>query len=183
MTTVQRNDIVQLLEADHRQAESLLTSFENVAANDREQYFSEVVHTLVAHEVAEEVVVYPAIRSDVPNGDAEADARIEEESAAEKLLDSMEDMDTNDPEFAARFHELRSAVLKHAEAEERNVFPLLRTMEGADRRIELGDRYETAKSKAPTHPHPTAPDTPPGNRIVGPIAALFDRARDAAKHA
>jgi hypothetical protein len=36
---------------------------------------------------------------------------------------------------------------------------------------------------APTHPHPNAPDTPPGNMVLGPVAALADRFRDAMRKA
>jgi Thiamine pyrophosphate enzyme, N-terminal TPP binding domain len=37
------------------------------------------------------------------------------------------------------------------------------------------------EAATPTHPRPRAPDTPPGNRLLGPVAALFDKARDAIK--
>ena len=46
----------------------------------------------------------------------------------------------------------------------------------------MGERYERAKASAPTHPHPHAPNTPPGNVVLGPIAALADRIRDAARN-
>lgn len=42
--------------------------------------------------------------------------------------------------------------------------------------------FETVFHPAPTHPHPSAPDTPPGNLVAGPVGALFDRIRDAASH-
>jgi hypothetical protein len=32
----------------------------------------------------------------------------------------------------------------------------------------------------PAHPH--APDARPGNKVVGPVAALVDRTRDALQH-
>lgn len=35
-----------------------------------------------------------------------------------------------------------------------------------------------AKKMAPTRPHPSAPDTPPGNKLLGPGVGLVDRARD-----
>jgi hypothetical protein len=62
-----------------------------------------------------------------------------------------------------------------------NIFPLLRALEGDEKLLEMGAKYERAKSNAPTHPHPHAPNTPPGNKILGPIAALFDKARDVAR--
>jgi len=43
---------------------------------------------------------------------------------------------------------------------------------------ELGDKIRQVKSIAPTHPQPSAPDTPVANVIVGPMAGLVDRVRD-----
>ena len=36
---------------------------------------------------------------------------------------------------------------------------------------------------APTRPHEAAPESAVGNAVVGPFAALVDRARDAIRHA
>jgi hypothetical protein len=35
-----------------------------------------------------------------------------------------------------------------------------------------------AKKLAPTRPHPRAPDSPPGNLVAAPLAAMMDRGRD-----
>jgi hemerythrin superfamily protein len=172
-------DVIQLLEADHHQAEQLLARFETTSAGQRASYFCEVVNELVRHEVAEEVVVYPALRKNAPGGDAEADARIREQSEAERLLKEMESMDAQSAQFETSFRHLRDAVLSHAQAEENGAFRLLQQSENADARMTLGQRYEKAKRAAPSHPHPHAPDSPPGNVVLGPIAAVFDKVRDA----
>jgi len=44
----------------------------------------------------------------------------------------------------------------------------------------LGSRVKGVKALAPTRPHPSAPDTPPGDLLMGPVVGLFDRLRDAA---
>jgi hypothetical protein len=36
-----------------------------------------------------------------------------------------------------------------------------------------------AKKMAPTRPHPSAPDTPPANKLLAPGTGLVDRLRDA----
>ena len=110
-------------------------------------------------------------------------ARIAEQSAAEELLSEMESLDTSSAEFATKFQKLRSEVLAHAEAEESTAFPLLEEATSLEQRQELGERYTKAKESAPTHPHPHSPDTPPGNKLLGPVAAAFDRARDAVQRA
>jgi len=182
-TTLSSTDIVQLLLTDHRDAEELLARFDGIGPNDRATYFCEVVSELVRHEVAEEHVVYPIIRRGAPAGGAEANARIAEETEAEGLLADMEKMDTTSAEFATKFATLRQAVLAHASSEESTTFPLLAELEDAESRIALGGRYEHAKSVAPTHPHPHAPHSPPGNLFLDPVAALFDKARNAVRGA
>jgi hypothetical protein len=37
---------------------------------------------------------------------------------------------------------------------------------------------QRVKDMAPTRPHPAAPDTPPGDLLLGPVTGLFDRLRD-----
>jgi hemerythrin superfamily protein len=140
-----------------------------------------LVTEIVRHEVAEELVVYPTIRSDAPDGSAAVRPQLREQAEIEKMLARMERLDPTTPEFASELAVLERAVLTHVEAEEDGAFPLLCAIEGDDKQMEMGMRYERAKSSAPTHPHPHAPHTPPGNKVLSPIAALFDRARDAAR--
>lgn len=176
-----REDILTLLRRDHEVAESLLQRFDGLAAGGRDEYFCEVVHTLVGHEVAEEMVLYPTIRHEGSTGGDVADARLAEQAQAEELLAEMEHDDTSSAAFAGKFTKLRKSVLDHAKAEESTVFPLLESSTSSEDRQELGSRYIKAKDRAPTHPHPHAPDTSPGNKLLGPVAAMFDRARDAVR--
>lgn len=171
--------IVELLMEDHRLVEQRLKEFDSAGASSRGELFWKLTNDLVRHEVAEELVVYPRLR-DLPGGGAIADARIGEQSEAEEQLAKMEKMDAESPEFVPELATLKVAVLKHAKAEEETAFALLRTGVSPEEQIELGMRYVKAKEAAPTHPHPHAPDTPPGNVLLGPVAALIDRVRDAA---
>jgi hemerythrin superfamily protein len=172
-------DIVALLENDHRQVERLLAQMGTVAPAERGDLFAEVMTTVVRHETAEELVVYPAIHADAPNGPEEADARIKEQAETEELLTILEKLDPVSEAFVAQFGHLRIAFLAHANAEEDRIFPLLVGLADTAMRQRMAERYEKAKASAPTRPHPAAPDTPPLNRVVGPITSLFDKARDA----
>ena len=182
MSTEDPSDIIQLLESDHRQVEMLLAEFDSVSLSGRNELFWRLTHELVRHEVAEEIVVYPAVR-DLPGGDELADARIAEQAGAEQKLATMEKLDAESEEFARQMITLRSAVLTHAKAEETTAFVLLADSLPPAQRTELGVRYTRAKDAAPTRPHPHAPDSPPGNVVLGPVAALVDRIRDAASAA
>ncbi len=183
MNATRRADILDLLLSDHEAVKGQFALLDKAGPEEREPLFCELVQDLIRHEVAEEIVLYPAIRSDAPHGDAEAAPRLKEQAAAEEKLAILEKTDPTSNEFAQQLSKLEDAVLRHAEAEEREIFPLLRAVEDDEERIALGARYDRAKASAPTHPHPHAPDTPPGNLVVGPVAALFDKARDAARDA
>lgn len=170
--------IVTYLLEDHRSAKQRLAEFTSSKPEDRSELFSALAEELARHEVAEELVVYPELRK-LPGGEALADARIAEQAEAERRLARMERLDRAYPEFMSEFSQLRAEVLAHAQSEEEEVFPLLNAQLGGARLVELGREYLKAKRRAPTHPHPHAPDTPPGNKVAGPIAALIDRLRDA----
>jgi hemerythrin superfamily protein len=170
-------DIIQLLLDDHRKIAAMIASLDGTAPEEVPERFWSFTNALVRHESAEELVVYPALRK-VPGGAAIADDRIHEQAEIEQALRNMEKMDAQSVEFADAFAVVATAVLKHAVAEESDTFRLLHGARSRSERIELGRRYEEAKAVAPTHPHPMAPDTPPGNTILGPIVGLIDRIRD-----
>ncbi len=181
MDTTTTKDLVALLLEDHSQVEGLFSRFGAVNRTEWGGLFCELTHMLVGHEVAEEEVVYPEVRKALEDGKQLADARIAEQSAAEQLLAEMERFTPDDDKFRTSLEKLQTAVLTHARNEEQTVFSRLRTTVPADQLARLGQRYEKAKASAPTHPHPHAPDTPPGNVVMGPVAALFDRMRDAVR--
>ena len=167
------------VEAGHRAVEALLSQIERTPPDLRGELFAQLVPMLVAHEVAEEEVLYPALRVVTDQVEPTIQARLAEQSEAEELLQQLEDLDPASAEFGSTFTRLSVAVRVHAAAEEHEVLPLIAELEQALDRPGLGARYEQAKRVAPTHPHPHAPDRPPGNLLLGPVAALVDRVRDA----
>jgi hypothetical protein len=42
----------------------------------------------------------------------------------------------------------------------------------------LGEAMEAAKKTAPTHPHPMAPDSPPGNIVSDAVVKILDSGKD-----
>lgn len=176
-------DIVEVLQTDHGTVRGLFARLDQTPVDQLGELFNEIVEELARHETAEEMVVYPTLRDAAPQGDQVAQTRLSEEQEAEELMAGMEDMDPASEEFLARFRQLRDEVEEHASNEEREVFPRLREHCDEQQRRDMGDKFTTAKGMGPTHPHPRSPNTPPGLLLLGPVAALFDRARDAARKA
>lgn len=174
------DDVVSLLTQDHSAVRQRLAEFDSAAPASRAELFWKLMDQLVRHEVGEELVVYPALR-DLEGGAEVADARMAEEAEAEKLLATMEDLDPESQEFTVALHTLRDTVLEHAQKEESEVLPILLAQEPSDRLLYLGQKFKGAKLAAPNHPHPHMPQNATAQRAVGPVAAFFDRMRDAVR--
>jgi hypothetical protein len=80
------DDILELLAFDDDVLDSLFVELLVARSTERVSGFWDLAHTLVAHEVAEEVVVYPVIRAAGPEGGAQARERIDEQAAVEGIL-------------------------------------------------------------------------------------------------
>jgi hemerythrin superfamily protein len=175
-------DIIDYLLEDHHLVRELCRQLSNgQTTQSRGDLFRTLVEQLARHETAEEMILYPRLRKEVEGGDVLADARLSEEHHAEEMLAELERLDPGSDEFMEKLEQLKAGVLEHAENEEQQVFPRLREALSAEDLQTMGKMFEAAKKMAPTHPHPDAPDTPPGNIALGPIVAVFDRARDAIK--
>ncbi|HEX3946098.1 MAG TPA: hemerythrin domain-containing protein [Acidimicrobiales bacterium] len=173
--------IIEALRQDHDEVRALFGRIESAVGDDRRDLFQQLVAELVRHEVAEEEILRPVSKRDA--GEAIANARIKEESEAEALLKEMESLDVSSPEFEVKLAKLHQDVEQHADAEETKEFPRVQEKESADRLEKMATAYETAKKMAPTRPHPSTPNTPAANMLVGPFAAVMDRARDAVRSA
>lgn len=169
--------LIESLRNDHDRIQDLFAQLEDATGQARKDLFGLLVAELVRHEVAEEEILRPISRRDA--GDRVVDARIKEESRAEKLLKEMEQLDTATEEFVQKLARLRDEVENHASAEESQEFPKVEAAQGRVQLEVLGKAYEAAKAVAPTHPHPSTPNTAVANVLVGPYAAVIDRARDA----
>jgi hypothetical protein len=170
MGVVPTDDLISLLAQDHEAIGERLRELGHADPEVRGQLFWELMDQLVRHEVAEAVVVYPALRQE-PGGAAIAEARRREESDAERLLARLEALDPATEQFRGAITDLESAVLHHAHREEAEVFPLLAAHEESGYLALLGQKFKGEKLAAPNHPHRHTPDSAPA----------IDRMQDAAR--
>ena len=179
-TTIQP-DAVELLETDHAEVEQMFVQIESLPEGDsRTQLIQGVIRELSVHATIEEQVLYPAVREALPDGEALAQEAIDEHQQVKETLSAIERADAP-TERDQLLVTLMSNVRHHVEEEETELFPQLRASIGASELQEMGGKLASAKKLAPTHPHPNAPNTPPGNIVGGIAAAAIDKARDALK--
>ena len=65
------------------------------------------------------------------------------------------------------------------EEEEPKLFPEMQRALSPEQQQRLGEQITMAKRVAPTRPHPSAPDEPPMNLVLGVPMGIVDRIRDA----
>lgn len=176
-------DAVKLLTQDHRTVDRLFNRYESLdvgADEERKRIVEEIVRELSIHASIEEQVLYPGVRDVLPGGDQLAEEALDEHQEVKETLAELEKMSPSDAGFDLRVRSLIRDVRHHVDEEESEMFPKLTSAIPKKKLEEMGDRMEKAKRIAPTRPHPRAPNTPPGNLVAGPMAAVVDRARDAA---
>jgi hemerythrin superfamily protein len=183
MPQTAQQDAVRFLSSQHDEIRHLFQTVAESSGESRREAFETLVRLLAVHETAEEMVVYPALRDAGGEGSRVADARIDEEDRAKKMLADLEKLDPASPEFDQLFREVRVAVEAHAENEEREVFPLLEESRDDGQLRRMAAALEAAERMAPTRPHKAAPESAVGNALVGPFVSVVDRVRDAMRDA
>ncbi len=180
MTTGARADAIELLMRDHREVEQLFHQYEAAGQDDGVSTYAaeKIVTELSIHAAVEEQILYPLLRRADPNQSGLIDHSLEEHQEVKTLLDKVDGKPANDPDVRQVFGQIKSAVEEHVSEEEGKLFPALRDHVKQDELMQLGEMMDKAKAMAPTHPHPNAPNTPPGNLMLGPVAALADKVRD-----
>jgi Hemerythrin HHE cation binding domain len=172
-------DVVDYLKSQHETIKALFVETLDAAdATTRDEAFTRLRTMLAVHETAEEMVVHPRVRRKIDGGEQIVDDRLAEEHDAKVLLRDIEQLPRDSAEFGKALIDLQSAVLKHAQAEEKYEFTELETELNDGELAKLADAVQIAERIAPTHPHPGV-ESAAANFAAGPFASVLDRARDA----
>jgi hemerythrin superfamily protein len=174
-------DLIDVLTADHRTVERLFAEIETSTGNPkrRREVVDVVIAELTRHSSAEEQYLYPTAREHLSAGEDIADHEIAEHAEAEELMRQLMPLDVSDTQFDALLAELIEGIRHHVQEEETELFPRLRQACDHETLVDLGHKVAEARKRAPTMPHPDAPDHPPLNKLTAPVLAAMDRATDA----
>jgi len=170
-------DVVMFLKEQHEQIKAGFKEVLNSYGEPRQNAFFALRRLMAVHETAEEEIVHPAARKELPGGDTIVEARLEEENEAKRILSNLEKLDVDSVEFETQFTMLRTAVISHAEAEEHQEFEPLGGKLNQEQLTRMRKAVSFAESVAPTRPH-AGIDSATANMLMGPFASMVDRARD-----
>lgn len=170
-------DVIKILLEQHAQIRDLCQQVISSIGTARKEAFGTLRALLAVHETAEEMVLRPVTEKVALPG--VADRRNHEEAEANAVLKTLEGLDTESPDFLAMFRTFVDAVDSHAESEEHDEFPAVLATCTDEERRQMGTKVKAAEAIAPTHPHPSVEPGSTTQKVVGPFAALVDRAKDA----
>lgn len=173
-------DVIRLLLEQHERIRALFDEVRTGSGAARSERFAELRTLLTVHETAEQLILRP--ESSKFTADI-AEDRTREEVVATKILAELDQIDTERPEFLIQLAEFEEAVIAHADAEEREEFPLVVAGATEEQRQRLGTRLQATEKLAPTHPHPTVAGSKVATVLTAPIASIVDRTRDAIQKA
>ncbi|MFF3492152.1 hemerythrin domain-containing protein [Streptomyces sp. NPDC002795] len=140
-------DVVELILDDHRRMEELFRQMRSVEA-ERADALREFAGLLIAHALAEEHEVYPALKRfrDVDND--EVDHGVEEHEDGNKaLLALLEVDDVGGSDWDEKLEELVEAVTHHTDEEERTILNGARENVPMERREELGTTFTEDRAR------------------------------------
>ncbi|WP_202638595.1 hemerythrin domain-containing protein [Bailinhaonella thermotolerans] len=139
----QQGDVIDVILQQHNLIRSLFQEVASASGNERASKFKQLAQLLEVHEDAEEQVVHPMtkrIASEV------ADARIEEENQAKKVLAQLKSMGPDADGFGELFEKLHQAVDAHATHEEKEEFPRLRDRCDESDLRDMADKFQQVQA-------------------------------------
>jgi len=146
MTTLPpTGDIVDILLAQHEQIREHLDDVANATGQHRVEAFKALARVLHIHEQGEQHVVHPVTRDRVAAPEV-ATERVAEEHQADIALGDLAGLGLDTSEFDRRFAEFRAAVLAHAQHEQDEEFPLLRTTQTSEQLLAMANQLRTVQS-------------------------------------
>jgi hemerythrin superfamily protein len=171
-------NVFDVLAADHELTKALLNELGHGAVEGRQKRAEELVIAESRHEAIEEMYFWPAVRQTLPGGDDLADTAVAQETEGKRVLDQLDKAGAAAPEFPGLLATFSTLAFEHIAFEEREVWPKLRAALGPDAQDELGSKLESARSAAPTRPHPHTPAAPEVLKTAGAAVAAVDKVRD-----
>jgi hemerythrin superfamily protein len=140
---------LELLIADHNRVRGLFKRFKDAEeTNDKatmEEVVGKIVDELTIHTTIEEEIFYPAIKGETEDIKDVVVEGIEEHHVAKTLIDELPTVEAGSDEWVAKVKVLIESVEHHAEEEEKEMFPPVRSHTAKTMLDDLGEQLAARK--------------------------------------
>ena len=149
-------DALELLTGDHNRVRGLFTRFKSAKESDdlgqMTTLATKILEELEVHTTLEEEIFYPELKDATEEIHDTITEGYEEHHAAKTVMQEIAATEPNTEDWAAKVTVLIEQIEHHAEEEEQNLFPEVRTATDAATRTSMAERMEARKAElgAPT---------------------------------
>lgn len=147
-TSSAKPDAIALLEADHRRFEKLLKQGEETterARKGRAELLRALTADLNAHELMEEQVLYPALKTHPEARDIVLEG-YQEHHLADIIVKELHEVATNDERWGAKFKVLKESIEHHIQEEEGEMFRTARAVLSHEELHQLGAQMQKLRT-------------------------------------
>lgn len=179
------SDLWRVMQADHDLVWDLLDQLTGGSGQphgspeEHRRVAKELVALESAHEAAEELVIWPAVRRRCPDGEDLVFQASSQERQAKRALNELNSIKAGNTEFDECVNTVAAHARAHITYEQNQIWPRLADHLSSTDADLLAARWVDARRRGPTRPHPHTPPMPAILATHGYIVSRLDRARDA----
>ncbi|KAL1742104.1 hypothetical protein HDZ31DRAFT_84369 [Schizophyllum fasciatum] len=169
------------IKEDHHDIFSYHEAYKKSAGDfDAQQRWSrQLIWEIARHSIGEELVVYPLFEKYMgERGHKLADENRAEHNEVKENLYELEKLQPGSGQFDTLLEKTMAALRKHIDTEEQDELPKLEQLLMETDSQSAAGSFVRTKMIAPTRPHPSAPDKPPFETVVGLMSAPLDKVMD-----
>jgi len=165
---------------DHRELEEYYNNILNATdADTQTRWQNQFTWELARHSIGEELVVYPAMEKYLgQKGKDFADKDRKDHQVVKEKLQVFQSLKANSSDFLPTLKSLMKDLGDHIKEEESDDLPTLEKALESDVSANLAKSFGRTKAFVPTRSHPSAPDKPPFETVIGLMTAPIDRLAD-----
>lgn len=148
-------DAIVLLKADHKELRRLFADFEKAGENAtvlKGKLVDAMLELLTVHTYLENEVMYPEVRTLLPELEDDILESYEEHHVADVLCAELAALSPDHERFTPKTTVLIENVRHHMQEEEQDWFPKVRAGLGRKQLQDLGERMAQLRPKAPRSP-------------------------------
>jgi predicted DNA-binding protein len=145
-------DAIALLKADHEKVKKLLAELETTTergVKTRTELFATIKGELTVHEIIEEEIFYPELKSHPKARDIVLEG-FEEHHVVDVLMNELERMDVTDERWGAKAIVMKENIEHHIDEEEGEMFAKAHQVFDRAELLDLGERMAARKVSAQT---------------------------------
>ncbi|KAF2139227.1 uncharacterized protein K452DRAFT_275344 [Aplosporella prunicola CBS 121167] len=171
--------ISESIKQDHRELENAYNKIKSATtADEKTRWQNQFTWELARHSIGEELVVYPAMEKYLTEGKTMAEKDRGQHQTVKEQLYKFQGLKADDKEFMPTLQSLWTELSEHIKDEENHDLPALEKKLQEIDSEDLTTSFERTKMFTPTRSHPSAPDKPPYETVVGLMSAPIDRLAD-----